>query len=111
MKKIILYLNIIFIFFIFWKISFASWVTNSAENTNNFEQKIEYNIDIPQEIENSYRSEVSINTDLKIDLTNLNEQLKILNPSKDFTFSWSIVWNNSEQTGYLFQTLQVPTLF
>lgn len=102
MKKIILYLNIIFIFFIFWKISFASWVTNSAENTNNFEQKIEYNIDIPQEIENSYRSEVSINTDLKIDLTNLNEQLKILNPSKDFTFSWSIVWNNSEQNWPIF---------
>ena len=91
MKKII-FILIFLSSLILNQVSYASnlgiWEEIIDENKNN----IEYEINLDQEIRKSYRSEISINTELKIDLTDLIDKLKILNPENDFIVKWELTW-------------------
>lgn len=57
---------------------------------------INYNINVDEEIHKIYKEDVSINTQYQIDLTNLYENLKIINPTKDFKFVWNLKWASSQ---------------
>lgn len=92
MKKIFLILLLLLPSFVF-----ATWELNSQTGENlQTNQDINYNIDINSEVLKQYISEISINTQYKIDLTNLYDNLKILNPEKDFIFSWDLKWAKSQ---------------
>ncbi len=78
-------------------ITFWTWETNisnswSLENNT----QINYTLDISKEIDKKHKNEVSINTSYQIDLSELYENLKIINPSKDFSFSWNLKWAKSQ---------------
>lgn len=78
---------IVLIFTLFPFITFATWEIILQNDV-----QINYNINIDEEVKKSYKSEISINTDYQIDLTNLYENLKIINPNKNFTFTWNLKW-------------------
>lgn len=88
---------LILIFLILPSITFATWEINSQTwSLENNSQNINYNIDLNTQIEKQYKKEISINSDYVIDLTDLYENLTILNPEKKFLFDWNLKWASSQ---------------
>lgn len=101
MKKIILILS--FLISLNFNIFALAWnLESSEENSNVNKNNIEYEIDLDQEIKKSYKSEISINTELKIDLTDLIDKLKILNPENDFIVKWELTWAKIQKNWTVF---------
>ena len=92
MKKILI---LIFTFFPF--VVFATWELNTLNGI-----QINYDINIDEEIKKTYKPEISINTNYEINLETLEENLKIINPTKNFSFVWNLKWA-STQSGSVFK--------
>lgn len=99
MKKILLIL-------IFWLICNFNFTLATNENWEMKDTQINYYINIKDIFDKQYKSQVSINTEYKIDLTQIQEQLIILYPENNFEFNWNISWATSQSGGIFNRTFK-----
>lgn len=103
MKKLILSLIILLNFGLIIDAR-ASDIQNNYEIENiQTKEEIEYEIDIEQEIQKSYKKQISVNTEFVADLTDLIDKLKILNPENDFIIKWELSWTNTQKNWPVFK--------
>lgn len=96
MKKIIL--------LTLWLLSFSQTFATSENIVSEESQSINYEINILEELNSQIKTNISINTPYEVDLSGLEEKLKILYPNFRFSAKWDIAWASSQE-GFVFKRM------
>ncbi len=87
-------------FLTFWSV-FATETTSTWETIS---PSIQYEINVKQDIESEIKEAISINTNYTINLSWLEEKLKILYPDATFEATWDVLGASSQQ-GFSFERM------
>lgn len=88
MKKLLFLLSFLFMI----HTSFATWEINIDYETSS----IETTFDVQAEIEKLVMTEININNEYAVDISNIKEKLENLYPDKSFIFEWNLKWASSQ---------------
>ena len=71
-------------------LSFSHTFATSENIVSETTQSINYEINILEELNSEIKTNISINSSYEVDLSGLEEKLKILYPNFNFTAKWDI---------------------